>query len=110
MTAEIEKHGFGRQEPPGALAGTVSAGFAAHLMQFAVARGADPQVLADLSGIALAQLEDADRRIPLPSYAALMQAAKELCRAPSLALHLGAARDFREFSVVGLICYAAPTM
>jgi AraC-like DNA-binding protein len=110
MTAEIEKHGFGHQERPGPLAGTVSAGFAAHLMQFAVAKGADPQVLADRSRIVRADLEDPDGRIPLPSYVALMQAAKELCRAPSLALHLGAARDFREYSVVGLICYAAPTM
>lgn len=91
-------------------ASTVSAGYADHLMQYAVSRGADPAALAERAGLGAADLADPDARVPLERYVALMQAAKALCQDPALALHLGAAQDFREFSVVGLICYAAPTM
>jgi AraC-like DNA-binding protein len=110
MTAEIEKPDFGHHAKPRAVAGTVSAGYASHLIQFAVARGADPRALVERTGLRHDQLDDPDHRIPLTSYVALMQVSKDLCNAPSLALHLGAARDLRELSVVGLICYAAPTM
>jgi AraC-like DNA-binding protein len=110
MTSPIEKHDRSDHAPRPALRGTVSAGFAGHLMQFAIARGADASTLEARAGIRRADLEDLDHRVPLASYAALMQAAKALCNAPSLGLHVGAARDFRELSVVGLICYAARTM
>lgn len=92
------------------MTGTVSAGFADHLMRFAVANGADPKTLAERSAIRPEDLENLDRRVPFRSYVALMGAAKDLCGSPSLALRLGATSDFREISVVGLICYAAPTM
>ena len=91
-------------------ASTVSAGYARNLMQFAVSRGADPAALAERSGLGPADLADPDDRIPWARYMDLMHAAKTLCAEPALALHLGAAQDLREFSVVGLICYAAPTM
>ncbi|MDP1632171.1 MAG: AraC family transcriptional regulator [Caulobacter sp.] len=90
--------------------GTVSAGFAGHLMRFAISQGADPKALAERSAISPEALRDPDGRIPLRSYVALMGAAKALCAAPDLALRLGAERDSREISLVGLICYAAPTM
>ena len=93
-----------------ALRGTVSAGFAGNLMQFAILNGADPDLLSTRSGVAVNDLSDLDRRIPFSSYVALMRAAKELCRMPDLALKLGSQGDFREFSVVGLICYASATM
>jgi AraC-like DNA-binding protein len=89
---------------------TVSAGYAGNLMQFAVAKGADPALLAERSGIAPDDLADPDNRVPMARYVALMKAARELCDAPALALDLGAEKDFKEISVVGLICYAAPTM
>ncbi|CUS46505.1 MAG: AraC family transcriptional regulator ligand-binding domain-containing protein [Pseudomonadota bacterium] len=89
---------------------TVSAGYAQNLMQFAVARGASATLLAERSGIAPDALADPDNRVPMARYVALMKAAKELCDAPALALDLGAEKDFKEISVVGLICYAAPTM
>lgn len=91
-------------------AATVSAGYAGHLMAYALSRGADPQGLIERSGIRPDDLSDPDGRVPLASYVALMSAAKALCQAPSLALHLGAHQDLKELSVVGLICYAAPTM
>jgi len=110
MTAALEKHDPGIQAAQSALSGTVSAGFADHLMRFAISLGADPLALAERSGIRPEALLDLDRRIPVRSYIALMGAAKALCGAPDLALQLGATNDFREISVVGLICYAAPTM
>ena len=91
-------------------AATVSAGYADNLMRYAVSRGADLCVLTERSGIHPDDLSDPDGRVPLASYVALMSAAKALCQAPSLALHLGAHQDLKEMSVVGLICYAAPTM
>lgn len=91
-------------------AATVSAGYADNLMRYAVSRGADGRALAARSGIHPGDLSDPDGRVPLASYVALMSAAKSLCQAPSLALHLGAHQDLKEMSVVGLICYAAPTM
>jgi AraC-like DNA-binding protein len=89
---------------------TVSAGYVNNLMQYALSRGASAEALAERSGIAPGDLKDPDSRVPLASYVALMRASKALCREPALALHLGATKDFKELSVVGLICYAAPTM
>ncbi len=89
---------------------TVSAGYANNLMQFAETRGANRKQLVERSGIDPEDLRDPDNRIAFSRYVALMRAAKQLCEDPAFALHLGAAKDFREFSVVGLICYASPTM
>jgi AraC-like DNA-binding protein len=89
---------------------TVSAGYAGNLMQFAVSKGASAAMLAERSGIAPGDLADPDNRVPMARYIALMKAAKHLCDAPALALDLGAEKDFKEISVVGLICYASPTM
>lgn len=89
---------------------TVSAGYAGNLMRFAISRGAEPMALAGRSEIAAEDLTDPDARIPFARYVALMRAAKDLTGDPALALHLGQAGDLRDVSVVGLICYAAPTM
>lgn len=91
-------------------AATVSAGYADNLMRYAVSQGADRRALAERSGIHPDDLIDPDGRVPMARYVALMSAAKTLCQAPALALHLGAHQDLKEMSVVGLICYAAPTM
>lgn len=108
MTAEIRKHDAGDQS--GVRSPSVSAGYANNLMQYAVGRGLDAGVLAARAGVDLAALADPDARIPSPRYEALMRAAKELTGDPALALDLGATNDFKDISVVGLICYAAPTM
>jgi AraC-like DNA-binding protein len=89
---------------------TVSAGYAGNLMRFAISRGADPMVLAERAAIAPDDLNDPDARVPYARYIALMRAAKDLTGDPALALHLGQEADLRDVSVVGLICYAAPTM
>jgi AraC-like DNA-binding protein len=105
MTAATAKHDRARHAVP-----TVSAGYAARLMQCAVARGADAALLEARSGIGTAALADPDTRVPFDRFVALMHAAKELSGCPALALEFGTGNDLREFSVVGLICYASPTM
>jgi AraC-like DNA-binding protein len=80
---------------------TVAAGFARALMELAVSRGAGHKALARRSGVSPEELRDADGRIPLAKYVALMRAAKELCRDPAFALHFGEEVDLSEVSVVG---------
>ena len=88
---------------------SVAAGFARALLELAVSKGANRQLLAELSGIDVADLEDQDRRIPLSSYMALMRAGKEMANDPALALHFGEAYDVSELSIVGLMGYACET-
>jgi AraC-like DNA-binding protein len=108
---ELQKSCFWRQDAVSAMrVQTVSAGYVRNLFAFAVERGADPARLEARSGVTRGRLDDVDARIPLSAYKRLMEAAKDACNCPALALHLGAARDFREFSVVGLIFYASASM
>lgn len=89
---------------------TVGAGYFRSLLAFAVSRGAGEQALLTASSTSLAALDDPDARLPFAAYVALMRAAKAACGDPALALHFGENVDMAEFSVVGLICNAAPTM
>lgn len=105
MTETIIKQDFQRQTQP-----TVSAGYMRNLIDYAASLGVDPQALARDGGLDLTALDDLDARVPMGRYVALMHLAKAATGAAAFALGLGAAQDFREFSVVGLICYSAPTM
>lgn len=89
---------------------TVAAGLARGLTQFAVSKGVDQDALLARAGIALADLQDQDNRLPYETYVALMRAAKELAHDPALALHYGAIDDFADISIVGLIAQASETM
>jgi AraC-like DNA-binding protein len=89
---------------------TVAAGLARGLIELAASKGADRQALASRAGIALAGLDDADTRVPLQNYIALMRAGKELAQDPALALHYGETNDMAEISVVGLIANASETV
>jgi AraC-like DNA-binding protein len=106
MTAATAKLDRARQ----IAAPTVSAGYAGNLLRYAVARGADAAQLEARSRIGAADFADADTRIPFDRFVALMHAAQDLSGCPALALDFGAGSDLRSFSVVGLICYASPTM
>jgi len=68
---------------------TVAAGFVRGLMELAVSKGASQKALAERSGIAQAELQDPDNRVPFAKYVALMRAGQELCNDPALALHFG---------------------
>ena len=89
---------------------TVAAGYARGLMELAVSKGASRRVLAQRSGIDPQELQDQDHRIPFAKYVALMEAGKELCHDPALALHFGEQFDVFGNSIVGLIGRACPTL
>ena len=89
---------------------TIAAGSLRALMELAVTKGVSREALAARAGIDPAELQEQDKRFPFAKYVALMRAGKELCRDPALALHFGAAVDFAEMSIVGLIGRASETM
>jgi AraC-like DNA-binding protein len=82
---------------------TIAAGYPKALLDFAVARGADRQMLIEQSGIRQGDLDDQDNRIPLPDYLALLKAGIELCNEPALSLLFGEAVRLQDVSIVGLI-------
>jgi AraC-like DNA-binding protein len=82
---------------------TVAAGYPKALLEFAVSKGADRQMLIERSHICLDDLKDQDNRIPLANYVALLKAGIELCNEPALALLFGEAVRLQDISLVGLI-------
>lgn len=68
---------------------TIAAGFVSGLLELAVSLGANREALAEHSLLDPAELQDADGRVPLAKYVALMRAGKELCGEPALALRFG---------------------
>src|SRR5438477_425393 len=82
---------------------TISAGYPKALLDFAVSRGADRQVLIERSQIRLDDLKDQDNRIPLANYLALLKASIELCNEPALSLLFGEAVRLQDISIVGMI-------
>ena len=79
---------------------TVGAGLARGLARFAIAKGADADALLARAGIAAADLDDQDKRVPMANYIALMRAAQELSGDAAIALHYG--EQFALFLVVVL--------
>jgi AraC-like DNA-binding protein len=82
---------------------TVAAGYPKALLDFAVSKGADRQMLIERSHICLDDLKDQDNRIPLADYLALLKAGIELCNEPALSLLFGEAVKLQDISIVGLI-------
>ena len=82
---------------------TIAAGYPKAFLDFAVARGADRQLLIQRSHICLDDLHDQDNRIPLENYMALLRAGIELCNEPALSLLFGEAVKIQDISIVGLI-------
>lgn len=82
---------------------TVAAGYPRALLDFAVSKGADRQMLVERSQICLDDLKDQDKRIPLANYLALLNAGIELCKQPALSLLFGEAVRIQDISIVGMI-------
>src|SRR5882762_9015789 len=82
---------------------TVAAGYPKALLDFAVSRGADRQMLIERSHICLDDLKDQDNRIPLANYMALLKAGIELCNEPALSLLFGEAVRLQDISIVGVL-------
>ena len=108
MTPRIKTMTAGDRTPESTA--TVGAGFTSALLELAASKGADRKVLAERSGLDPEALRNQDNRIPLSNYLALMQAGKDLCNDPALALHFGEAVAMPQISIVGLICAAAETV
>jgi len=89
---------------------TVGAGYARALFNLAVAKGADAGALLRRAEIAPGDFRDADNRIPLANYIALMRAGTELSGDAALALHFGEGVNLAEHSIVALIADASKTM
>src|SRR2546422_367293 len=100
-----QKHNRRLQEGRQMAEPTVATGFANAFLEFAVARGADRQTLLEQSRLRLQDLTKPDNRIPLSSYIALIEAGKELCDEPALALLFGAEVSLSDISILGLIGY-----
>lgn len=90
--------------------GTVSAGYALALLEFAVSKGADAISLAERSDLRQHPLDNPDKRVPYGKFKALMLNAKEACKDPAFGLHFGEESVFADMSIVGLICQSAGTM
>ena len=82
---------------------TIAAGYPKALLDFAVARGADRQLLIERSGIRQDDLNAQDNRIPLATYLALLKAGIELCNEPALSLLFGEQVKLQDISILGLI-------
>lgn len=89
---------------------TVAAGYARHLIELAVSRGASATMLAERAGIRPEDVRDHDARIPLATFLELMRVGKILCDDPALALHFGEQVDVLETSLVGLIGRSCATL
>ena len=89
---------------------TVGAGYARALMDFAVSKGANKARLIKRSQISINDLQDADNRVPLRKYIALMRACIDLSGDRALALHYGEIGNLPEYSIVALITDASKTM
>lgn len=89
---------------------TVSAGFAAALVEFAAARGAERARLLSAAGLSENDLFNPDTRIALSVFQTLVTSGKALTGEPALALAFGAATDLRHFSIAGLIAHNAANM
>jgi len=110
MTPRINNLILGNKERPSVPDPSVSAGYARGLIDLAVSKGVDRAALLDRAGIDPVLLDDANSRVPFEAYVRLMRAAKTLSGDEALALHYGEAANLSQFSIVGLIGHAAPTM
>ncbi|MBY0423229.1 MAG: AraC family transcriptional regulator [Parvularculaceae bacterium] len=89
---------------------SVAAGVANALFAYALSRGASAATLAKEAGLDLTLLDDADNRVPLSVYLALLRTSGRVTGDPGFALRFGAATNIMEMSVVGLIGAASATV
>ena len=83
--------------------GTVAAGFAKGLIDYAASRGVERARLMACAGVTADELEMAERRVSLDKYMLLMRAAARLSGDAAFALHFGEEVDIREMSIVALL-------
>lgn len=89
---------------------TVSGGLARGYFDFAVSRGAAAAALAAQAEANRDDWADADVRVPMERYAALVRAGKSLTGEPGLPILFAQAVDMAEYSIVGLLANGSVTM
>ncbi|HEX4824687.1 MAG TPA: AraC family transcriptional regulator ligand-binding domain-containing protein [Candidatus Polarisedimenticolaceae bacterium] len=82
---------------------TVIASAPKAFLEFAVARGADRRTVLRRAGVEPADLADADARVPVVRYVAMMEAAIDLCREPALALLYGDEVPAEDLTILPLV-------
>lgn len=90
--------------------GSVSAGLAASLVDYATAQGADRADVLACANLAETRLIDIDGRVELDRYLALIEAAKLANNDQALVLRWAEAVGMADVSIVGLIMEASATM
>ena len=90
--------------------GSVAAGLAASLADYAGQRGADRSRLLSDAGLPPDAGTDPDARLPLAGYLTLIRSACAQTADPALALRWGADVGMSDVSIVGLIMEASATM
>jgi AraC-like DNA-binding protein len=88
----------------------VAAGIVMGLVDHAVSRGADRNLLLVSAGLPTDHVIDPNRRVPLEFHIRVTREAKRLCNDPALAIEHATAHGFDSLSIVGLIAYASPTI
>ncbi len=89
----------------------ISSRVVVRVVDFAAARGHDPEQLCRSAGVALSALRDANARLPFALAERVGMRAAELCNDPNLGLHLAEdVRDPRVFDAGILLMMASPTL
>lgn len=89
---------------------SIAAGMALGMIDYATLRGADQTALRAMVGLSDNENPNANQRVPLASYAAVLREAARQCDDPAFAIHFSEATHFADLSIVGLIGYASETM
>lgn len=92
-------------------AGLISSRVVIRVVEFAAARGHDPEQLCRSAGLSLSMLRDPNARLPFALAERVGMCAAELCNDPNLGLHLAQdVRDPRVFDAGVLLMMASPTL
>jgi AraC-like DNA-binding protein len=92
-------------------AGMISSRVVVRVVDFAAARGHDPEQLCRSVGLSLSTLRDPNARLPFALAERVGMRAAELCSDPNLGLHLAHdVRDPRVFDAGVLLMMASPTL
>lgn len=105
MTVADNPLTLSRKGPRQSVAGSLVLG----LIDYAAARGAERAALLAIDGLR-PDRDEADRRVPLDRYVALVGEAERQCGDRALAIHFAEDSNFADLSIVGLLGYASATM
>jgi hypothetical protein len=89
---------------------TVRARATAGLLEYVAARGGGPARVLARAGVALAELADSERMLPVERLVALLDAAAQKLGDDDFGFHFGQQRDLRVLGVLAFAILHAPTV